>query len=272
MEKFTIGVIISTYNQPRWLEKTLWGYVYQTMPPSEIIIADDGSDSKTAEVIESFARKLPIRHVWQEHNGFGKSGILNKATSAATADYLIFSDQDCIPRADFVETHYNMARTGQYLSGGAVRLTRDVSEALREEDIKSGNAFGIRWLNRKGQRRTLKLAKLIGGRFGRIMNILTTARSTWNGCNSSGWRKDMIDVNGHNEEMHYGGQDREFGYRLRNLGITAKQVRYSAIVIHLDHDRPYKTQESIEKNKAIMQKTRREKRVTTAHGIVKREK
>ena len=38
----TIGVVISTYNNPAWLEKTLWGYLYQTRPADEIVIADDG--------------------------------------------------------------------------------------------------------------------------------------------------------------------------------------------------------------------------------------
>lgn len=38
----TIGVIISTYNNPAWLEKTLWGYLCQDRMADEIIIADDG--------------------------------------------------------------------------------------------------------------------------------------------------------------------------------------------------------------------------------------
>ena len=69
--------------------------------------------------------------------------------------------------------------------------------------------------------------------------------------------------------MHYGGQDREFGERLWNLGIRSKQIRYSAIVLHLDHKRPYKTKESIEANKAIRRKTRSEKIVQTPNGIRK---
>ena len=32
----TIGVVISTYNNPRWLEKTLWGYLCQTRKADEI--------------------------------------------------------------------------------------------------------------------------------------------------------------------------------------------------------------------------------------------
>ena len=48
----TIGVIISTYNNPAWLEKTLWGYLCQDRMADEIIIADDGSGEETRMLIE----------------------------------------------------------------------------------------------------------------------------------------------------------------------------------------------------------------------------
>lgn len=99
------------------------------------------------------------------------------------------------------------------------------------------------------------------------MNFITPTKATWNGCNSSGWRKDMFTINGFNEEMQYGGQDREFGERLFNLGIKSKQIRYSAIVIHLDHKRPYKTKESIAKNIGIRKNTRKKNIIETPSGI-----
>ena len=74
-------------------------------------------------------------------------------------------------------------------------------------------------------------------------------------------------INGFNEEMQYGGQDREFGERLFNLGIQSKQIRYSAIVIHLDHKRPYKTKESIDKNRKIRRNTRKAGIIETPNGI-----
>ena len=77
----------------------------------------------------------------------------------------------------------------------------------------------------------------------------------------------MLAVNGFNEMMQYGGQDREFGERLVNLGLKSKQIRYSAILLHLDHKRPYKTADSIAKNVAIRKKTRREKVIETPQGI-----
>ena len=107
---FTIGVVISTYNNPRWLEKTLWGYLFQTHKPDEIVIADDGSNDDTRVLIDSFRDRLPIKHVWHEDRGFQKSEILNKALVVCRSDYLIFTDQDCIPREDFIATHYEYAR------------------------------------------------------------------------------------------------------------------------------------------------------------------
>jgi hypothetical protein len=99
------------------------------------------------------------------------------------------------------------------------------------------------------------------------MNAITPTRATWNGCNSSGWKSDMLTVNGFNELMQYGGQDREFGERLFNLGLKSKQIRYSAILLHLDHSRPYKTAESVAKNIAIRKKTRSDKIIETPLGI-----
>lgn len=43
-----LSVIISTYNQPQWLEKVLYGYLQQTYKDFEVVIADDESDKETS--------------------------------------------------------------------------------------------------------------------------------------------------------------------------------------------------------------------------------
>lgn len=264
----SIGVIISTYNNPTWLEKTLWGYLYQTRMANEIIIADDGSKEETRTLIEQFKQKLPIKHIWHEDNGFQKSRILNSALIAAQSEYLIFTDQDCIPREDFIEIHEYYAEKGYMLSGGYFKLPMDISLKLTHEDIANSHAFSLSWLREQKLPCSFKCTKLMRNQTLRnFMNFITPTGATWNGCNSSGWRSDMLRINGYNEEMHYGGQDREFGERLFNLGIRPKQIRYSAIVLHLDHKRPYKTKESLEKNKAIRRKTRQSGIIETPYGI-----
>lgn len=107
-----VGVIISTYNHPMWLKKTLWGYASQSYTDFEIIVADDGSFPETGEILEQAKEEmgLRIKHVWQPDLGFRKNKILNTAIQATDAEYLIFKDQDRVPRQDFVETHLYYAR------------------------------------------------------------------------------------------------------------------------------------------------------------------
>jgi len=270
MKTRTIGVVISTYNNPVWLEKVLWGYCCQIRPADEIVIADDGSKQDTHELINRFRKTLPIKHVWHEDNGFQKSRILNKAIIASESEYLIFTDQDCIPHVDFVVVHERCAREGYFLSGGYFKLSMEISKKTSQEDVESSRIFDIGWLKRQGLLFSFKWLKLIRNvSFASFMNTITLTKATWNGCNASGWRKDIVAVNGFNEEMQYGGQDREFGERLFNMGIKSKQIRYSAIVVHLDHNRPYKTKESISKNIEIRKNTRKSGIVETPYGIKK---
>jgi hypothetical protein len=101
------------------------------------------------------------------------------------------------------------------------------------------------------------------------MNWLTPTKRSWNGHNSSGFKKDILAVNGFNEAMKYGGLDRELGERMFNNGMLSKQIRYSAICLHLDHKRSYASTESIEKNKAIRRYNKRHRIKWISNGIQK---
>ena len=267
-----VSVIVSTFDAPAWLEKVLWGYRSQTYADFELIVADDGSGQETALVIERMRRKtkLRIEHVWHRHDGFQKCRILNRAIAAARGEYLIFSDGDCVPRADFVATHAALARRGQGLSGGCVRLPLALSQALDEHDIFSGRCMRLEWLQARAPltlHDTLKLRAAQPG-LGWIADHCTLTRASFNGHNASVWRDDALRVNGFDERMEYGGLDREFGDRLAHAGVRFHRVRHRAICLHLEHDRPYVTAESWARNRAIREHTRRERLTWTPHGIL----
>ncbi|MDX1589071.1 MAG: glycosyltransferase family 2 protein [Oleiphilaceae bacterium] len=247
-----LSVIISTYNAPDWLEKVLWGYSAQSHRDFELIIADDGSTDETRQLIDHMREEtgLPIRHVWQEDNGFRKCRILNRAIIESGSEYLVFTDGDCIPRQDFLAVHAVQAQPGHYLSGGYHKLPLATSKAITREDILSGRCFDLHWLKAHGLKASYKNSKLTANRWqARLFNTLTPTRCRFKGSNGSAWKKDILAVNGFDETMAYGGEDREFGVRLLNLGIKPKHVRYNAIVIHLDHTRGYVDPGIIEANK-----------------------
>lgn len=266
------SVIISTYNQPQWLALVLHSYNIQTESNFELIIADDGSDDSTKAVIDAFktASKLKVIHVWQKDEGFQKTKILNKAVVASSSDYLIFTDGDCIARADFVETHLKLKRPNCALSGGYFKLTEKISQSITKEIIENQKCFVKQWLLAKGQPKTFKFNKLTRSKTkANLLNTLTPTKATFDGMNVSCYKKDIIAVNGFDERMKYGGEDREVGERMMNNGIKFLQVRYSTICVHLHHERPYKNLESERNNKKIRQETKRNKSTYTEFGINK---
>lgn len=264
-----IAVIISTYNNPQWLEKTLWGYMAQTRKADEIIIADDGSRPDTAQMLQGYKDALPLKHVWQEDMGFRKTRILNIALRQVTADYVVFTDQDCVPRPDFLAIHERYARPGRFLSGGYFKLPMSISRLISRDDILSGRAFSYAWLKAQGLRWSWKCTKLTcsHGIRSRLLNTLTPTHATWNGMNSSTWLSDLLAAKGFDERMQYGGEDRELGERLVNAGMKGVQIRYSAITLHLDHNRPYVNEEAWKRNNEIRKETRLTRRSVTEHGL-----
>jgi glycosyltransferase involved in cell wall biosynthesis len=269
---FTVktSVIFSTYNSIDWLEKVLWGFYAQNDKDFEIIIADDGSESETADLIKRFQTEtqLDIQHIWQQDNGFQKCKIMNKAILACKGDYLIFTDGDCIPRYDFVSTHKNNAKPGHYLSGGYFKLPMEASMAIQKQDIINKNAFQPEWLLAHGLKKSHKISKLTASGWSQaLLNCVTPTKRTWNGHNASTWKENFFKVNGFDERMQYGGEDCEFGDRLRNSGIMAKQIRYSAICVHLDHARGYVNDDMLKKNKAIRNATTENKHTKTEFGL-----
>ena len=265
-----LSIIISTYNSEEWLHKVLLGYTIQTENDFEIVIADDGSTAKTKDVIDSFNDKFlhPILHVWQEDSGFRKCRILNKAILASNSDYLLFTDGDCIPRKDFVANHLKEKQVGFFLSGGYFKLPMNISKAISDDVILSQKCFEVSWLRTQGLKLNFKISKLVhNSYFAKFMNWLTPTKRSWNGHNSSGFKSDILVINGFNELLDYGGEDREMGERLFNYGLLSKQIRYMAICVHLDHPRNYVDQEKVAYNLEVRKFNKKNKITRIESGI-----
>jgi glycosyltransferase involved in cell wall biosynthesis len=265
-----IAVILSTYNQPAWLEKVLWGYAAQSTSHFELLLADDGSAAATARVVDharaAFGGRL--RHLWQRDEGFRKCEILNQAIAATDSPYLLFSDGDCIPRRDFVETHARLARPGAFLSGGVIWLPLETSQRITESDIVSGRIADGTWLAANGWpagRRRLRLVRSQAA--GAFFDALSPTGATFNGHNASAWRVDVMRANGFDAEMGYGGLDRALGERLVNLGVRGTRVRFRAVCFHLDHARGYRRTEVMERNREIRSRIRANQEVRARLGI-----
>lgn len=264
------SVVVTTYNQPRQLELVLWGYAAQDDPSFQVVVADDGSGPETRAVIERMRAETGLRivHVWHEDRGFRKTEILNRAILAASGDYLIFTDGDCIPRADLVSTHARLARRGRFLSGGYLKLPADVTAAIGDDDVRTMRVADPAWLRAHGWRGGRHALRLVRSpALAAALDRLTPTRPTWNGHNAGGWKDDVVAVNGYDTDMAYGGLDRALGERLENAGIRGLQVRFRAPVLHLHHERPYVDPEKLRRNRAFRARIRGEGIVRALQGI-----
>jgi glycosyltransferase involved in cell wall biosynthesis len=224
-----ISLVISTFNQPQALTKVFKGVQAQTRPPDEILISDDGSDDATRHLVEAFRANsfVPVKHIWQPHDGFRKTIILNQTVLAAGGDYMVFTDGDCVPHPQFVADHAALAEKGFWVQGRRCFVKEPFVSGFEAGKTRawqwmlsgriSGAAKGIRWpipmIRRDTQQRGII------------------------GCNMGFWRDDLIAVNGFDEDYTgWGtGEDSDIATRLYHLGRRRKFVYGRALTFHLNH-------------------------------------
>jgi glycosyltransferase involved in cell wall biosynthesis len=235
----SVAVIVTTYNRPDALAAVLAGYRAQSDREFEMIVADDGSTAETAAVIDEAGNgaDFNIIHVRHEDQGFRAAAIRNRAIAQTAAEYIIFSDGDCIPLPGFVERHRRMAEKGWFLSGNRILLSEAFSQRVLRDRLPV-HAWGSgRWLKAK-----------LSGEVNRWLPLLTLPpdlalrkwpATRWEGvmtCNLSVWRKDLLEVDGLDEAYSgWGLEDSDLAIRLLRAGVRHKSARFSAPVLHLWH-------------------------------------
>lgn len=94
-----ISVIIPAYNVENYIRRCLDSLVNQTYENIEILVVNDGSTDRTAEIVEEYADRYPGKVLLFSKENEGQAEARNFALDQATGDYIGFVDSD-----DFVST------------------------------------------------------------------------------------------------------------------------------------------------------------------------
>jgi hypothetical protein len=82
---------MSTFNRAAYIEESLDSILDQTLPPSQVIVVNDGCTDDTADRLADYADRISVLRL---ANG-GKARALNAAMARVTGDYVwIFDDDD----------------------------------------------------------------------------------------------------------------------------------------------------------------------------------
>jgi glycosyltransferase involved in cell wall biosynthesis len=262
------AVIVTTYNRPDALAVVLEGYCAQSDHDFRLVVADDGSKEETAEVVRQYARRTPflLTHVWHEDRGFRAAAIRNRAVASTDADYVVFTDGDCVPSRHFVRVHKRLAEAGYFLGSNRVLLSAGLTSRVLHQQLPIHAWSGIDWMRswfRREVNRVLPLINLPDAPFRKW------TPDRWKGiktCNLSVWRADLTRVNGLDESYEgWGLEDSDLVVRLLHAGVKHKNARLAATVFHLWH--PEQDRASLPDNQKRLDDLLRSSTVRAAVGL-----
>lgn len=233
-----LAVIVTTYNRPDALAAVLEGYFDQADRDFELIVADDGSSPETRALAEDCAKRapFPLSHVWQEDRGFRAAAIRNRALARSAADYIVFTDGDCIPAPWFVAAHRALAERGWFVSANRVLLSEDFTRRVLAQKLPLQRWGWGPWVGAWRRGDVNRLFPLLRLPLGPLRKL---GASRWQGaktCNLAAWRDDLQRVNGLDESYSgWGLEDSDLVVRLLRAGLRHKSARFAAPVLHLWH-------------------------------------
>jgi glycosyltransferase involved in cell wall biosynthesis len=95
-----VSILIPAYNAEEWIADTIQSAVRQTWPRKEIIVVDDGSPDRTAEVARRFASKdVTVASIKNQ----GAASARNHALRLSQGDYIQWLDADDLLGPDKIE-------------------------------------------------------------------------------------------------------------------------------------------------------------------------
>ena len=251
-----ISVIVSTYNRPDALRMVLNALCHQTDNNFEIIVADDGSDYKTKQVVDQYLKnnKVSIRHVWQPDEGFRLARIRNLAVKESIGKYIIFLDGDCIPPTDFIGNHRKLAESGWAVIGQRILCSQSFTRELLEKKFEWSEGKGQTIINLTLLNLRNKINRLAPAFRLPLGSLRKKNPNNWEkvrGCNWAMWKRDYAMINGSDEAFEgWGAEDKDVAVRLINAGIKLKDGRLYSHVFHLWH--PIASRENEKRNVSLV--------------------
>jgi hypothetical protein len=150
----------------------------------------------------------------------------------------MFLDGDCVPDKNFVANHLATAEQGKFLTGRRVYLGPVFSKFLRRMPaiihLLQNRLFFFLMLI------PMHLDKVRSYEVGLSSKFMQKLRGKKPvgimGCNFSCYKKDMLAINGYNEDMTgIGAEDSDLQWRFEGLGMGTKSVKFLIPVYHLYH-------------------------------------
>lgn len=263
-----ISVIVTTYNREDALGAVLRALARQTDQDFEVVVADDGSGKKTADMVEAWKKKVSYRltHVWHEDRGFRAAEIRNRAILVSRGAYCIFLDGDCIPRPDFISAHRRLAQRGWFVTGNRVLMSQALTETVLRDGLEPEQWKLGSWFKRRAGGAINRLIPLLSLPLGLLRKLRPHAWRGARSCNLAVWRSDLDRVDGFDAAFSgWGREDSDLLVRLLHAGVRRKDGVFATGVLHLYH--PEADRSRLQQNDQQLDRSLMDRHLRAAKGL-----
>lgn len=200
-----VSVIVPAYNSQKFIGKCIEALLAQKYQCEdyEVIVIDDGSTDKTADIIRAY----PVKYLFQKNQG--PAAARNIGAKEARGEIILFTDSDCVPSENWIEEMMKPFEKPEVAAVKGAYKNGQKSIMARFAQLEFEERFEM-----------LKRAKSI--------DMIDTY--------SAGYRKDIfLQMGGFDTSFPVANnEDTELSYRMSKLNY--KMVfNPEAVVYHLNH-------------------------------------
>lgn len=191
-----ISVVIPLYNKEKSIVATLQSVLAQTYTDYEVIIVDDGSTDRSADIVREYISTLQIDdfkfQIFTQDNA-GVSAARNRGIMEAKGEYVAFLDADDLWASDYLDTLHALIqdypKAGLYSIG---YMPINSPQIPTREQIQKCEENSFR---------------------GKVHNPWNSKYSMWTGSSSSSSRERLLKVGLFDTRMTH-GEDLDIWWRL----------------------------------------------------------
>ena len=133
----TISLIIPTYNRLPYLKNCLRALKKQKFKNFEIIVVNDGSNDGTGNFLDSEKNLKVIQH----KKNLGPSISRNDGAGFASADILVFTDDDCEPEENWLLEIVQSFKDSDFIFGRTVYVRANYEGNFPERIVQNPDAL-----------------------------------------------------------------------------------------------------------------------------------
>ena len=200
---FQLSIIVPSFNEEVRLPASLQliaAYVSSANRSTEVLVVDDGSKDRTAEVAASFADRIPNLRVLRNGENRGKGYSVRHGMQEARGEYVLFTDADL---------------------SAPIEEADKLLSALRQYDIAIGSRALDRDLIDVHESLFREFAGII---FNRIVRIVLWLPFVDTQCGFKAFRRERCRIIFEQQRIERFGFDPELLYLARHHGLTATEI------------------------------------------------